>query len=126
MSLIIKLSFILSLPVASSFREGLIRANRKRALSPSDPLQYHSPDLDISQIIQQSSPEQQAAASFHLLAAAASSSAALANGSPTSSGSYGNLSLAAANAAATSHHFQQLQAHLMRSSPYLQGMHRNS
>ena len=112
--------------VASSFREGIIRANRKRVLSPSGSLQYESPELDISKIIQHSSPDHQAAASFHLLAAAASSSAALANGSPTSSESYGNLSLAAANAAATSHHFQQLQAHLLRSSPYLQGIHCNS
>ena len=80
-------------------------------------MKYHSPEMDFSKIIQHSSPDH-AAASFHLLAAAASGS--LANGSPTASGSYGNLSMAAA----TSHHFQQLQAHLLRSSPYLQSKYR--
>ena len=83
-------------------------------------MMYNTQEVDFSKIIQHSSPDQ-AAASFHLLAAAASGS--LANGSPTGSSSYGNLSIAAAaNAAATSHHFQQLQAHLLRSSPYLQSM----
>ena len=94
------------------------KANRKRSISPSDSMKFKSPEVDFSRIMQHSSPDQ-AAASFHLLAAAASGS--LANGSPTASGSYGNLSIAAAaNAAATSNHFQQLQAHILRSSPYLQ------
>ena len=64
-------------------------------------MQYSSSDFELSKLIQQQSPDQ-AAASFHLLAAAASSSVALGNGSPKNSDSYGNLSIAAANAAATS------------------------
>ena len=101
----------------ANFNDNLMRATRKRTLSPSE-------SAELARFIQQSpvqAAQQAASASFQLLAAAASGSAAVAlsNGChspPVPNESYGNLA-----AAATSQHFQQIQAHLMRTSPYFQG-----
>ena len=90
------------------------RLARKRALSP-----YTQDSHDLNNLLRHSPIDSTATASLQLGAALA---VAAAGGSPSSSGSYEHLSGAVSpvlHLQSSAHHLQQLQAHLLRSSPYL-------
>jgi len=101
-----------NLEASANLRASLNRTSRKRALSASPGYS----ELDLANLMARHSPT-----SLQLLGAAA----VVANGgSPSSSGSYGQLSGANSPVLAqglhqASSHLQQLQAHLLRTSPYL-------
>ena len=88
------------------------RMARKRALSPQE--------AELANHLLRHSPiDSTATASLQLGAALAVAAAAGGGGSPSSSGSFEQMAARVSPVFSSAHHLQQLQAHLLRSSPYM-------